>query len=143
MSCTDWRAGPGNDLILAPQLHAALHLVGVEGSTDQHEEHGQGKQLLRFRVWPRWSRGGSALAAVFAALALLTVGRASVGTVLVFGLLSFVVLVQMTRQCAASVGLCLQALDLEASGPEATAELLEALMDSTAKARSRIHVVVG
>jgi O-antigen biosynthesis protein len=107
------------------------------------EEHGQGKQLLRFRVWPRWSRGGSAVAAVFAALALLTVGRASVGTVLVFGLLSLVVLVQMVRQCAASVSLCLQALDLEASGPEATAELLEALMDSTAKARSRIHAMVG
>jgi hypothetical protein len=54
-----------------------------------------------------------------------------------------VVLVQMVRQCAASVSLCLQALDLEASGPEATAELLEALMDSTAKARSRIHAMVG
>jgi len=106
------------------------------------EEHGQGKQLLRFRVWPRWSRGGSALAAALAGLALLSIGRASIGTVVVLGVLSLAVVVQMARQCAASVGLCLRALELEASGAEAKGELLEALEDSVAKARSRIHAVV-
>jgi GT2 family glycosyltransferase len=33
------------------------------------EEHGAGRQYLRFRVWPRWSRAGLCSAAVIAALA--------------------------------------------------------------------------
>jgi len=32
------------------------------------EEHGGGKQLLKFRVWPRYSRIGLALTLLFAAL---------------------------------------------------------------------------
>jgi GT2 family glycosyltransferase len=107
------------------------------------EEHGQGKQLLRFRVWPRWSRGGSALAAVFAGLAVFAVGRASVGTGAVLGALSVAILVQMGRQCGASVGLCLRALELETpSGADAKAELMDALEGGVATARSRIHAVV-
>jgi hypothetical protein len=40
------------------------------------EDHGAGTQLLRFRCWPRGSRGGCALTALFAALA---VGAAQAG----------------------------------------------------------------
>jgi glycosyltransferase involved in cell wall biosynthesis len=106
------------------------------------EEHGHGKQLLRFRIWPRWSRGGSALAAAFACLAALAVERASLDTAAVLGAVSFAILVQMMRQCAASVGLCLRALEREASETAGKAELMEVLEGGVAKARSRIHVVV-
>jgi hypothetical protein len=106
------------------------------------EEHGHGRQLLRFRVWPRWSHGGSALAAVFAFLAALAVERASLETATVLGAVSFAVLVQMVRQCAASVGLCLRALEREASRTEERAELTAALEGGVAKARSQVHVVV-
>jgi O-antigen biosynthesis protein len=106
------------------------------------EEHGQGKQLLRFRIWPRWSRGGAALAAVFAGLAVLAVGRAAVGTVIVLGAFSLAVVVQMARQCGASVGLCLRALELEAAATKEKAELVAALEGGVAKARSRIHAVI-
>ncbi|OLE61571.1 MAG: glycosyl transferase, partial [Cyanobacteria bacterium 13_1_40CM_2_61_4] len=34
------------------------------------EEHGAGRQLLRFRTWPRWSRVGLGLAFLFGALAV-------------------------------------------------------------------------
>jgi hypothetical protein len=33
------------------------------------EEHGGGKQLLRFRTWPRWSSAGAVVIALFAVLA--------------------------------------------------------------------------
>src|SRR5207253_6065917 len=42
-----------DDLVLAPQLHAPLHLVGVERSTEEHEQHGQGE-----RRWAGWRAGG-------------------------------------------------------------------------------------
>jgi hypothetical protein len=36
------------------------------------EEHGSGKQMARFRVWPRWSAGALAFIGLSAALAALT-----------------------------------------------------------------------
>jgi O-antigen biosynthesis protein len=106
------------------------------------EEHGHGRQLLRFRVWPRWSRGGSALAAVFAGFAVLAFGHASVGTVIVLASLSLATLVQMARQCGSSIGLCLRALDLEASGAGQKAELMEVLERGVAEVRSRVQAAV-
>jgi GT2 family glycosyltransferase len=120
------RAGP---------LGAARIRLGVE-------EHGQGKQLLRFRIWPRWSRGGFAVAATFAGLAALASAQASIETVIVLASFAFATLLQMVRQCGASIGLCLRALELETSGAKAKAELMEALESRVADARSRIHAVV-
>jgi hypothetical protein len=74
---------------------------------------------------------------------VFAVEHASVVTGVVLGALSFAILVQMCRQCGASVGLCLRALELEAvSGTDAKAELMDALEGGVATARSRIHAVV-
>lgn len=105
------------------------------------EEHGQGKQLLRFRVWPRWSRGGTVLAVTFAVCAVLAFGHASIQTVILLALLSSVTLVQMTRHCGASVALCLRALELEASRAEEKADLMDTLKGGVADVRSRIRAV--
>jgi GT2 family glycosyltransferase len=106
------------------------------------EEHGQGKQLLRFRVWPRWSRGGSALAVLFAGCSVLAFGHASLQTVIALALLSFATLVQMARQCGASVALCLRALELEASRAEAKPDLVDTLRGGVTEVRARIGAVI-
>ncbi|MEP6893846.1 MAG: hypothetical protein ABI927_08715, partial [Gaiellaceae bacterium] len=51
------------------------------------EEHGQGRQLVRFRVWPRWSAGMAGLLAVLLALsaANLVAGDVLSGIVLGIG----------------------------------------------------------
>jgi hypothetical protein len=44
---------------------------GILGSTRLHmltEEHGAGRQFVRFRLYPRWSRLGLAITALFVAL---------------------------------------------------------------------------
>jgi GT2 family glycosyltransferase len=51
------------------------------------EEHGAGKQLLRFKCWTRYSRISSALLAVLAGLALLAVVNSQYFVSLVLGLL--------------------------------------------------------
>jgi hypothetical protein len=74
------------------------------------EEHGGGRQLLRFRAWPRWSRGGLALTAGFVAFCAASAARGSVASALILGLLALTVVVRMLRECGDSLGLCLQGL---------------------------------
>jgi hypothetical protein len=73
---------------------------------------------------------------------VLAFRHASVGTAIVLASLSFATLAQMARQCGASIGLCLRALEREASEAEAKAELMEALEGGVPKVRSRVHAVV-
>jgi hypothetical protein len=68
------------------------------------EEHGSGRQFVRFRSWPQWSRGGLALTLLFAALAL---GAAIDGAWVACGILSAIVLgltVSAIRDCATATG---------------------------------------
>jgi len=52
------------------------------------EEHGQGNQLVRVRVWPRPSRGLSALLLVFVALCLLAINSGDVLSAFLLGLIA-------------------------------------------------------
>jgi hypothetical protein len=54
------------DLEVRSGLAAARLLMAVE-------EHGQGSQMVRFRVWPRWSPGGLVLILLATLLALAAV----------------------------------------------------------------------
>jgi hypothetical protein len=75
------------------------------------EEHGGGKQLARFRTWPRCSLGGLVITSVFA---LLAVGAALDRIWVVFAILAVVTAVLVLRmlwECAAAVGAFLYVLD--------------------------------
>ncbi len=82
------------------------------------EEHGQGTQLLRFRVWPRWSRLLGLLGGVLATWLMLEVlgdGNAA-SIVAVFAVL---ILVRTVHEGGAAVGLLLARIDLLSSVPDA------------------------
>ncbi len=85
------------------------------------EEHGQGRQLIRYRVWPRWSRGLPLLALLLGTWIGVTVARdpylpIAIGSVLLF------VLLRAIREAGAGVGLVLRAIgeDVESDGASAT-----------------------
>jgi O-antigen biosynthesis protein len=69
------------------------------------EEHGGGRQLVRYRSWPRWSRGGLALTILFAALSL---GAAIDGAWLacaVLGSISLLLTLSTIRDCGTATGI--------------------------------------
>ncbi len=66
------------DLEVKSGLAAARLLMAVE-------EHGQGQQMLRFRVWPRWSRAGLVLILLATALSLLAVADRAWTMAILFG----------------------------------------------------------
>ena len=81
------------------------------------EEHGGGKQLLRFRIWPRYSRIGIGLGVLFAALAPTAVVDGTwIGGVLL-GAAALVLLGSMTRDCAAAMGVLVPAIEHHADVP--------------------------
>ena len=73
------------------------------------EEHGRGRQLLRFRVWPRLPAGAIAVVVLAALFAALAASRGSLAGVAIFGALAIVFLVRLLRECAAAVALLLRA----------------------------------
>ena len=91
------------------------------------EEHGAGRQLMRFRYWPRFSRLGLAGSSLFAALAVWAAVEQSwlVAALLAAGALLLVV--SMLHDCAAAGGIVMHALDDQDEYAPASAQPLEAL----------------
>src|SRR5207247_7974155 len=91
------------------------------------EEHGQGRQLVRYRVWPRWSR---ALPLVVVVLALWLAGSAVsdpyIAAVVGAGLLLLVL--RACQEAGAGVALVLRAIGDEVETADHEVELLD-LMD--------------
>jgi hypothetical protein len=81
------------------------------------EEHGRGRQLLRFRVWPRLPAGAIAVVVLAALFAALAASRGSLAGVAIFGALAIVFLVRLLRECAAAVALLLRAAPEQADVP--------------------------
>jgi hypothetical protein len=82
------------------------------------EEHGAGRQLLRFRTWPKWSRVGLGPALLFGALA---VGAALEGVWLVVALLAattILLILIMFRDSATATGVLMRAIEGHADEPE-------------------------
>jgi GT2 family glycosyltransferase len=67
------------------------------------EEHGEGKQLLRFRIWPRFSRG--ALLGIAFLLLLLTTSKPSTGAAVIVSTCLVLLAAWMIRDCGAAVGI--------------------------------------
>ena len=74
------------------------------------EEHGDGRQLLRYRVWPTWSRGGTVLALLLAALSGFAVHRGAVGAPFILGGLAGFIALRMLRECGGAVSLLVGAV---------------------------------
>ena len=80
------------------------------------EEHGAGKQLFRFRIWPRPSAGGAVLGGL---LALLGLEAAREGAYLAAGILgtsAFFLGAAVLRDCAAAAGKLLRVLKEKGEG---------------------------
>jgi glycosyltransferase involved in cell wall biosynthesis len=75
------------------------------------EEHGSGKQLLRFRMWPKASRGGIAIGAVFGILAFAGAldGRWVVAAVL--GAIAALIALSIAGHSATATGMLLRVLE--------------------------------
>jgi hypothetical protein len=101
------------------------------------EEHGGGRQLLRIRSWPRFSRIGTGVALGFGALAT---GAALSGAWVVAGVMAVVVAVIVTcvvKDCATAAGVLTTVLKAEAR--EAQRELEPMAMASEPQAGSNGH----
>jgi len=93
--------------------------VGVIGSARVRmavEEHGQGKQLVRFRSWPRWSPVGILLVAIFALLAGAAAIDQSMRAGVVLATLSGLVALRGLVESAAACGHWLHFLDRHPKG---------------------------
>jgi GT2 family glycosyltransferase len=77
------------------------------------EEHDRGRQLLRHRIWPRWSRGGLAFATLSGLFAGLAAEQGLTATTVVLAALAVATLMLVIRDCASAVALCLDVLGAE------------------------------
>jgi len=90
-------------------LEARVGVLGAARLRAGTEEHGQGRQLVRFRVWPRVPAGAVTVFALAASLCALATYRQSVPAALVFAALALAISVRIVRECAAAVALLLEA----------------------------------
>jgi hypothetical protein len=86
------------------------------------EEHGGGKQFLRFRVWPRCSRAGLGLVAGFAALAAFAANDGTVIGAILLAAAALFVAGFMIRDCATAIGVLTPAVDHHSDEPQQSAE---------------------
>jgi hypothetical protein len=92
------------------------------------EEHGEGKQLIRYRVWPRWSVAALVVGAALAALCGVMAIENQPVELGVFAALAAVLLVRMIVDLGATTGAVLFALARhEAPQPDLVDELKEQL----------------
>ena len=68
------------------------------------EEHGGGKQLMRFRLWPWCSPGGLLLTLLCTALSVTALASGADGAAAVLAALAAVLAVRTLYECAAATG---------------------------------------
>jgi hypothetical protein len=102
------------------------------------EEHGQGRQLVRFRVWPRWSWTAAAAVLVLAAAALLSATAGAWAAAAALGLIALWLLGRILAQAAASTVLPARAAERLAEAPDAAVvEAVRSVGEQPLIARSR------
>jgi GT2 family glycosyltransferase len=74
------------------------------------EEHGAGKQLARFKVWPKASLLASTLVSAFGALTILAGMSHATIAAIVLGVITLAVAFTALDQCGSGMGCCLQAI---------------------------------
>jgi len=74
------------------------------------EEHGAGRQLIRFRMWPRWSSGGLLLTFLCAILAAGAALDQAWAVTALFGLVTVILALRAFQECAAAIAAVLRAI---------------------------------
>ena len=100
------------------------------------EEHGGGRQLLRFRIWPHWSHFGVALVVLLTALSAygFELGDLSLG--ILFGVFALLLALRIVRECSAATAVFVAALNQRGeSGSEELVQVLAARAATAARAR--------
>jgi GT2 family glycosyltransferase len=88
------------------------------------EEHGDGRQLVRYRIWPRCSSIGFLLVALFSALtAAAVIDQASYAAVAV-GALGLTVVLTTVQEAGLAVNACLRAIASQDSEPDGLEDAL-------------------
>jgi hypothetical protein len=80
------------------------------------EEHGQSRQLLRYRVWPRWSRGEIGLVLALTGLAAFAGVEHAFGGLIVLGAFAAFLILRLLVECVAAVSLLLEGLERQPAG---------------------------
>jgi glycosyltransferase involved in cell wall biosynthesis len=89
-------------------LHLKIGWLGGARLRMAVEEHGEGRQLLRFRVWPRWSAGTALTALGLLAVCALTLAGGSVGPAALTGVAIVAVIGRGLVQASAGLGVGLR-----------------------------------
>lgn len=117
-------------------VHVGVGMLGAARLRLAVEEHGHGWQLVRFRIWPRVSRGGVAAAAVIGMLSALATQRGSLAA-LVLGITAALLALRLLRECGTAVALCLQVVGREQDWHEREDDIDAVLDQRRAEARAR------
>lgn len=89
------------------------------------EEHGQGRQLLRHRLWPRISPIAIVVVAVLGALALVGGLDGPWYVSAVLGVLAVAVAYRTLQECAVATDVCLSGIDAQVAEPDDLGPALE------------------
>jgi GT2 family glycosyltransferase len=89
------------------------------------EEHGQGRQLLRHRLWPRISPVAIVVVVVLGALALVGGLDGAWYVSVILGLLALLVTYRALQECAVATDVCLSGIDAQVVEPEGLGSVLE------------------
>ncbi len=84
-------------------IHVRLGPLGAARLRLAAEEHGQARQLLRARVWPRPSRGVGALVALIVAIYALALHQGDELSALILGCTAMVLALRATTECMAAM----------------------------------------
>jgi preprotein translocase subunit SecY len=82
------------------------------------EEHGGGKQLVRFRCWPKATVPGASMVALFSGLGVLAGAFQNWGGLIILGGIALVTGIGVLVDCAAATSACLRALRMSNQGDE-------------------------
>jgi len=89
------------------------------------EEHGQGRQFLRHRLWPRISPIAIAVVVGLGALALLGAPNGPWYVAAILGVLAVTVAYRTLHECAVATDVCLSGIDAQVAEPEGLGPALE------------------
>lgn len=103
------------------------------------EEHGAGKQLFRFRLWPRWSFTAVALTLLFAALAVGAAADTAWVACAILGGIAAMLGTRAVQECCAAMAVTLAAVRKSAEPVPAIVAPTEGTRKPTARNSEKHH----
>jgi O-antigen biosynthesis protein len=107
------------------------------------EEHGAGRQLVRFRAWPKWSRAPLGLAVLMAGLGVAAAADGAALAAAVLATLSLAVAGFAVYGCALATGILINGIEQQRDAARLPAELGDMQSAPRPPAVRREHPVAG